>query len=112
MTIATAEKHLQDLNDLGIESVEKFSLHYDEYRMVKGNCESPPEVMLKIINEGIKLEGMRYKTEEYIKPLRPLQCFKCQKFNHLALDCPSDESFCVKCGGKHKVSECSSLEKK
>jgi hypothetical protein len=35
------------------------------------------------------------------------RCFKCQKYGHIQLSCPSNINVCGKCSGQHRTSECS-----
>jgi hypothetical protein len=56
--------------------------------MVRAECinEQTREQLVKI---GIKLDFFSLKVENYVRPIRPMQCFNCQKFNHVASDCPN-----------------------
>ena len=46
---------------------------------------------------------MSYKVEKFIK--QPIQCYKCNKFGHLAKKC-SNVQVCSKCSGDHSHNEC------
>lgn len=73
--------------------------------------------MNQLINNGILFNYRKYKVEKYVSPIKPTQCFNSQKFGHFAAKCaqvceqvcaPS----CVRCGGKHRLSECQATEVK
>lgn len=46
---------------------------------------------------------MRYNVREFIH--KPMRCFKCQKFGHVAKLCKGEKR-CAKCGGAHDYGEC------
>jgi hypothetical protein len=50
----------------------------------------------------------KFKVEKYIKPIKPIQCFNCQKFGHFSAKCEQKAPICVKCSGKHKLQDCTS----
>jgi hypothetical protein len=60
----------------------------------------------KLIKNGLTIWYNRFRVEKYIKPIKPIQCFNCQKFGHFSVRFEFKVSTCVKCGGKHKLSEC------
>ena len=37
------------------------------------------------------------------------QCYKCQGFGHMSKDCKAIWQTCAKCGGEHKLSECTTV---
>ncbi|GIX73553.1 uncharacterized protein CEXT_736971 [Caerostris extrusa] len=52
----------------------------------------------------LNLGWERVPVREYI---RPLQCFKCGKFGHLAKHCSETKESCTRCGGQdHRWSTC------
>lgn len=60
----------------------------------------------RLIQDKIKLDHVRYNVEEYKKPIRLLQCFKCQKFGHVAKQCRLAKTICQKCGrDDHNVDD-------
>lgn len=58
-------------------------------------------------NEYIQTGWKGCKYEDYINIV---QCYKCYKFGHKAINCKSEKNICPKCAGDHKVSECTSEE--
>lgn len=75
-----------------------------------------PEDLKKIETESVLVEFStkdlpsevyfgfkRYNVREYIQ--KPIRCFKCQKFGHVAKVC-REERRCAKCGGDHEYGEC------
>ena len=62
----------------------------------------------KMLASGIRIGYRSYKVEPERKVL---QCYKCQGVGHSAFHC-SKNQVCLKCGGEHKHSECTSTELK
>ena len=59
----------------------------------------------KTMNERIKIFRQRFIVEEYNFKPRVIKCNQCQKFNHIARLCRSDE-LCGKCGRNHNTDTC------
>ncbi len=96
----------------GITKIFKLNKSNDNFRMIKAEC-IDSERKEKLIKEGLKIDHFILKVEEYNKPIKPLQCFYCQLFGHIANNCPSsDKPTCLKCGGNHKVENCISNDLK
>ena len=59
-----------------------------------------------LIRNGIRLSYIRYRIEEYRSPIKLIQCFKCQGFNHIAKNCKKEKTICPKCGSdNHPIDE-------
>ena len=101
-----AQEMNDDLIDLGIDKISKFS-NKEDYKMVKAICKNE-DLMNRLIKNGLFLNYCKFKIEKYMRPIKPVQCFNCQKFGHYSSACDQISSTCVKCSGKHKLSECKS----
>jgi len=51
----------------------------------------------------VKLGYLLFRVKQFIP--KPLRCFKCNRFGHVASHCRGRER-CSNCGGEHKYSEC------
>ena len=51
----------------------------------------------------VKLGYLFFRVKQFIP--KPLRCFKCNRFGHVASHCTGREP-CSNCGGEHKYSEC------
>ena len=81
-----------------------------ELNIVGINCEDET-TEIKLKKAGIYLEYMRYKVEDYIRPIRVLQCHNCNKFNHKARECQNEQA-CLKCGENHSYKQCNVMKDK
>lgn len=100
-----ASRYLEQLKKQGIIAISHFNKRKIDYKIIKASCVDANSAG-NLCKAGVKIEYCNYRAELYNKPIRPVQCFKCQKFGHIANKCLETESTCVKCGDKHKLSEC------
>jgi hypothetical protein len=106
ISINMAKDCKAELENVGIEAVNNFNKN-DEYKIIKVQF-SNEQSMNKVINDGLLLWYNKFKVEKYIQPIKPIQCFNCQKFGHFSAKCEVKTSICVKCGGTHKLADCQS----
>ena len=82
-------------------------------RLLKRAGDSAPSTVVKLkmeneekytqlANKHIQIDWFRFKTETHF---RPVQCFKCQRFDHDQRNC-RNEIACLRCGKAHHHSEC------
>lgn len=61
------------------------------------------EFNLKVPPSELYFGFMRYRVREFVQ--KPMRCFNCQKFGHMAKGC-KEAKRCAKCGGEHEYGEC------
>jgi hypothetical protein len=105
LNFKTYENYAFQLATMKIIKLTQMNKSNENYRMVKAECENE-EVMKKFIKDGIKLDYFSLKVEEFTRPIKPLQCYNCQKFDHTAVSCPTKDPVCLKCGEKHAIKDC------
>ena len=60
----------------------------------------------RLIANGFNIYSQHFRAEE-TKPLPSvLQCYKCQRFGHNFYECKEAESRCLRCGGNHRLANC------
>ena len=64
----------------------------------------------RAITNGLSICNRRCHVERTKRD--PLQCLKCQGWNHLAKDCPEEKDTCGNCAGPHRTNSCLTNEKK
>lgn len=72
----------------------------------QGNVVDSLSVLLQFegaIPDKVKIGFLSYPVREYIP--RPLRCFKCQRFGHIAGQCRAKPR-CAKCAGEHEYGKC------
>ena len=63
---------------MGITEIKRMNPSNEDFRMIKAVCKDENR-MKKLINEGVQLDYCYYKAEEFKKPIRPMQCYKCNQ---------------------------------
>jgi hypothetical protein len=110
LSFAAIDGYKFNLSKMGITKLFQLNKSNEQFRMVKAECVDE-NVMKKVLKEGIKLDYYSIKVEEFRRQIRPLQCFNCQQYGHVALKCLQKENpVCLKCSGEHRVDECDSQE--
>ena len=69
-----------------------------------------PEIRKQIFIRGDILYTL-YKKNKVFDSYKVYQCFKSQEFNHSAKNCVKNQA-CAKCGGNHKLVECTASAEK
>jgi hypothetical protein len=80
LSINMAKECKEELKQVGIENVINFNKN-DDYKVIKIQF-SNEQALNKLINDGLLLWYNKFKVEKYIQPIKPIQCFNCQKFGH------------------------------
>ena len=73
---------------------------------VKVTFEKKEEMEAATKNSRLLIGTHSYRTEEYKKKTRILQCYRCQRFGHAQDSCKARDVRCGKCAGPHKRAEC------
>lgn len=104
----------QDITDAElIEHLKAYKVtkvhRFTKFRDGKKNLTTSVKLTFAVnkLPESVKLGYQNHSVSTYVPP--PLRCFHCQRYNHVAESCKSNMR-CPRCGGQHKVSECSLKE--
>ena len=60
--------------------------------------------------DGVKIGWLIYRCEPSKEPPHVKQCFKCQKYEHSAIECKNEQR-CLRCSGQHTVKQCAEPKK-
>ena len=63
-----------------------------------------------LIKEGLNMYGARIRPEKLKQ--EPIQCMKCRRWGHFAINCPEQEDTCGTCGEAHRTNLCRNSDKK
>lgn len=58
------------------------------------------------VKTGLQVDAMHFLAEAATQNSKPLQCFQCMKYNHVAKYCKASQQICAKCGGNHRLDQC------
>ena len=109
------EADLEELRRHIVIDNEEISLHEIERlkKKVDGRWTDSESVKLivkgPVLPEAVKIARSFYKVRPFVN--MPLQCFKCQRIGHTAINCKGNTR-CMLCGDNHDRKECKSLHRK
>lgn len=55
---------------------------------------------------GLQVDSMHFAAESATQNNKPVQCFICLKYNHVAKYCKTKQQVCARCGENHRVDQC------
>ncbi|CAF0760881.1 unnamed protein product, partial [Brachionus calyciflorus] len=96
--------------------MEKSYQIYDIKRITKKSLNNKPlpvlrakvkdeETVRSLISSGIRIGYSSFRIEEWKHEPKPMQCKKCNGFNHKNTDCEKDTT-CPLCAGNHSLKDC------
>lgn len=105
----------QALKDVGLQTT-----NVDRLRSRDGNT---PTRTVKItfedannrntfVRTGLQVDSMHFNAEAATHNTKPVQCYICLKYNHIAKYCKTKQQICSKCGENHRADQCNVSEDK
>ena len=58
------------------------------------------------VRTGLQIDSMHFVAESANHNTKPMQCYICLQYNHIAKYCKTKEQVCSKCGEKHHLDKC------
>ena len=101
--------HKEELTGLGVVDLKKIKSHKSNQivKKVKLICKDE-DTVTNLLNNGIKLCYVKYKTEEFKIIPRVIECYHCRALGHIASKCKhlEENPTCPRCGKKdHKKDD-------
>ncbi|CAF0819288.1 unnamed protein product [Adineta ricciae] len=59
------------------------------------------------VHTGLQVDCMHFTAEPASQNNKPVQCYICLQYNHVAKYCKTKQQVCAKCGENHKSDQCS-----
>lgn len=110
-------REVEEINGLTTYSILKAKWIKPENRRRKGQTHAhitasigTVETANSIIKGGLEICGTSIKPEKLRQ--EPLQCLRCRRWGHFAVNCLDPEDTCGTCGGAHRTSLCDNRDKK
>ena len=99
----------QALKDVGLQTS-----NVDRLRSKDGNT---PTRTVKItfddaanrntfVRTGLQIDSMHFGAEAATQNSKPVQCYLCLKYNHVAKYCKTKQQTCLRCGEDHRADQC------
>ncbi|CAF1537450.1 unnamed protein product [Adineta ricciae] len=58
------------------------------------------------VHTGLQVDSMHFPAEPATQNTKPVQCFICMQYNHLAKYCKTKKQVCARCGENHRLDQC------
>lgn len=58
------------------------------------------------IRTGLQVDSMHFSAEAANHNSKPVQCYLCLKYNHIAKYCKTKQQICLRCGENHRADQC------
>jgi hypothetical protein len=97
------------LKDVGLEAV-------DVARLINRDKNTPTRTVKitfsdaqnrnTFVRTGLQIDSMHFVAEAANHNTKPIQCYLCLQYNHIAKYCKTKEQVCARCGEKHNVDKC------
>ena len=63
-----------------------------------------------LVQTGLQVDYMHFAVEPAKQNTTPVQCYTCQKYNHVAKFCKSEHPTCARCGENHRINQCTAAD--
>lgn len=58
------------------------------------------------VHTGLQVDSMHFVAEAAKHNSKPVQCYLCLQYNHVAKYCKTKQQICARCGDNHQVDKC------
>ncbi|CAF0922665.1 unnamed protein product [Adineta ricciae] len=59
------------------------------------------------VHTGLQVDSMHFPAEPATQNTKPVQCYICMQYNHIAKYCKTKQQVCARCGDNHRLDQCS-----
>jgi hypothetical protein len=60
----------------------------------------------KFVHTGLQVDSMHFLAEPATQNTKPVQCYICMQYNHVAKYCKTKQQVCAYCGESHRLDQC------
>lgn len=58
------------------------------------------------VHTGLQVDCMHFTAEPATQNSKPVQCYVCLNYNHIAKYCKTKQQICARCGDNHRMDQC------
>ena len=58
------------------------------------------------VQTGLQVDSIHLQAERATQKTKPVQCYLCLKYNHVAKYCKTKQQICTRCGENHHIDAC------
>ncbi|CAF3808978.1 unnamed protein product [Rotaria sp. Silwood1] len=104
-------------DDRIIDALKKVGLDVIDVTRLKSKDGNTPTTTIKIsfndahnrntfVHTGLQVDSMHFNAEAASQNSKPVQCYICLQYNHVAKYCKTKQQVCSRCGDNHRIESC------
>ncbi|CAF3353123.1 unnamed protein product [Rotaria sp. Silwood2] len=97
------------LKDVGLDVVDVVRLSNKATNMPTKTIKitfNDPQNRNAFVHTGLQVDCMHFTAEPSTQNTKPVQCYICLKYNHIAKYCKTKQQVCARCGENHSKDQC------
>ncbi|CAF3855832.1 unnamed protein product [Rotaria sp. Silwood1] len=97
------------LKDVGLDAVDVVRLTNKVKNMPTTTIKITfidPQNRNTFVHTGIQVDSTHFVAEPATQNTKPVQCYICLKYNHVAKYCKTKQQICARCGDNHQMGQC------
>ena len=108
-------------DDRVIEALKHVGLSVESVMRLTGKDGNTPTRTMKVtfsdthnrntfVQTGLQVDSMHFQAERATQNTKPVQCYLCLKYNHVAKYCKTKQQICNRCGDNHHIDLCTAAK--
>jgi len=100
---------IEALKDVGLDATDVIRLTNKDRNMPTTTIKitfNDPQNRNTFLHTGLQVDSMHFTAEPASQNVKPVQCFLCLKYNHVAKYCKIKQQICSRCGENHRFDQC------
>ncbi|CAF3635085.1 unnamed protein product, partial [Adineta steineri] len=109
------DRIIDALKNIGLDVVDVTRLNRKDINAPTGTVKitfSDTQNRNTFMHTGLPVDSMHFIAEAASQNTKPVQCYICLKYNHVAKYCKTKQQVCVKCSDNHRMDQYTVANKK
>ncbi|CAF2924253.1 unnamed protein product [Rotaria sp. Silwood2] len=103
---------IEALKDVGLDAIDVVRLTNKVNNMPTKTIKitfNDPQNRNAFIHTGLQVDSMHFLAEPATQNTKPVQCYLCLQYNHVAKYCKTKQQICARCGDNHQMDQCTAV---
>ena len=105
----SVDRITEALKDVGLDVIDVIRLSSKDgntpMRTIKITFKDAPN-RNTFVHTGLQVDSMHFIAEAASHNTKPVQCYICLQYNHVAKYCKTKQQVCARCGDNHRIELC------
>ncbi|CAF3056580.1 unnamed protein product [Rotaria sp. Silwood2] len=97
------------LEDIGLDAIDVVRLMNKTKNVPTRTIKitfSDPQNRNTFVHTGLQVDSMHFTAEAANQNTKPVKCYICLKYNHVAKYCKTKQEICARSGENHRIEQC------